>query len=586
MKRRMDWMRLTALIGIPITAASLNVMAGMNTTSLPNGAELSVSVTDPVTSTEFQVPHNQPNIDVDVEGEASVGEGDPNVTLVYVIDVSASTLASCDSGNILDCEKQAVLNLNTSPNISSVDEVGVVVYGEGGAPADMTPAGGDDPITAPDAGPGDVATVVNSIYTESDIPCDAGVGAFANKNVGCDGTDFSAGLAAATTVVNASSNGTNLVIFLSDGLSNQEEGLGFGGELAVLQASGAIVHAFAVGAGSSCAGGSYGALQDMADATGGSCTSVVDPSTLPDILPDLISTSLDEVTVNGGPTTTIPAVPQDGPITVDYNATVANLEPADHDICATATGHDNAGAGNVTQCETIHLLQLMASPLDEINELNSDNTHTVTAEIVGGSGPVRDISFVVGGQNAASAVPSNAALPTAPNSPVDFIYTVPQTCDSLGADSITVSAVIGGSEDSIVLAKQWIDTVPPTLSCDAAVNPHGNNKPTAPGGGGQGQNQDGFYQLNTEDPTLDCEVTLTVMDESGYVFPGPFNPGDVIKYTQDDDVPQVQQSMGSGQGAAGAVSWHLTGHGDLHVTATDTSGNQSSTVCLVPQPPK
>jgi hypothetical protein len=130
------------------------------------------------------------------------------------------------------------------------------------------------------------------------------------------------------------------------------------------------------------------------------------------------------------------------------------------------------------------------------------------------------------------------------------------------------------------------DQVPPEVSCDPSVNPHGNRNPRAPGNGGQGQNQDGFYQLNAYDPTLLCEVTLEVFDGDGYVFAGIL-PGDVIKYTQDDSIPQEQKKMGSGRGQAGAVAWHLIGHGDLSFTATDTSGNTSAAaVCLVPPPPK
>jgi hypothetical protein len=573
-------------------------LAGSNSTTLPNGAELEVSIDDPVTSTEFNVPPGQPTIDVDVTGTASVGQGIPNVTLVYVIDVSASTLAPCgtDSDTILDCEKSAILGLNSSPGISSVDEVGVVVYGETGAAADMTPGGGDDPITAPDAGPGDVDTVVNSVFTSSTIPCPAGVAQFTNKNVGCDGTDYSAGLASAKTVVDASTNGINLVIFLSDGLSNQEDPPGFDANLAALAGTGAVVHSFAVGSGSSCVGGANGTLQEMADATGGSCTPVPDPANLPDILPDLISTTLEslEIEVNGGGKQVIsnddisPDLPAAGPVSADYLTTVTGLGPADHDICVTATGSDNAGADSVEQCETIHLLQLTATPDTETNDLNVDNGHTVTAAIIGGTGPDRDIDFAVGGQNAATATPANASINATPGgASVDFSYTVPQDCASLGTDTITVSTTIATVLASIDVTKDWVDPVPPDVSCDPTVNPHGNKEPQAPGKGGQGRNQDGFYQLNAEDPNLaNCTVTLQVVDGDGFVFPGPFLPGDKIKYTQDDFIPQEQKKIGSGNDKAGAVLYHLIGHGDLSVTGTDPSGNTTTDTCFVPPPPK
>jgi hypothetical protein len=122
------------------------------------------------------------------------------------------------------------------------------------------------------------------------------------------------------------------------------------------------------------------------------------------------------------------------------------------------------------------------------------------------------------------------------------------------------------------------------VSCDPTVNPHGKKQPQAPG---TGQNEDGFYQLNAQDPNLaNCTVTLQVTDGSGFVFPGPFLPGVKIKYTQADGAPQAQKPMGSGNGQAGAIAWHLIGHGDLTLTGTDPSGNQSSAICLVPRPPK
>lgn len=580
---------------LAIAFASTLAIAGPITTTLPNGAELSVSLDDPVSSTEFNVPAAAgpgATIDVPVAGTASIGEGNPNVLLVEVVDVSFSVTADCDGGDILDCEKQALSNLNSSPGIQSVLDLGVVVYAAEGAVADMTPGGGDDPITDPVANAGDVATVVNSIFHGTQAIFFGGVDQFTHKEVSDVSTNFTVGLDNALTVVNASAAQTKIVVFLSDGESNTG-GAGFNDAVDAIANADGTIYSFAVGADSSCTGGTDGTLEYMAITTGGTCTEVENPADLPDILPDLIGTTLDnvQVKVNGGdtPTATDVVLPADGPVTTNFDATASSLGVGDHEICATATGSDMLVPQttlDVTECADIHLLQLTASPADAVNELNSDNTHTVTAEILGGSGPVRDIGFVVQGQNAGTAVPSNAAIPAGPNTPVDFNYMVPQVCDSLGMDNIIVTATIGGVNESIQLNKEWIDTVPPELSCDPTVNPHGNNKPTAPGQGGQGQNQDGYYQLNTSDPTLNCEVTLSVMDEDGYVFPGPFNPGDNIKYTQDDDIPQEQKKIGSGQGQAGAVVWHLIGHGDLQVTATDTSGNQSFASCLVPEPPK
>lgn len=581
------------LMTLAVGSIATLAVAGSSSTTLPNGAQLSVSVDDPVTCTEFQVPAADPDdaIDVQVQGTASVGLGEPDATLVYVVDVSGSTDVGSGTGcaPILDCEQEFIKALNQAAiSDGSVDEVGVVVYADSANTADMSPDGGDQTIVAPDAD-SYVNTVVDSTYSDA-MGGNGGVAQYSNKAVG-QFTNCEAALQSALAVVNASTNGTNLVIFTSDGLCNT--GGTIADEVADLASVGAVIYSVAVGTGSDCDSdpASLGTLRDMADGTGGTCFEVSDPGNLPDIIPSLIGSTLEslEIEVDGGGQVAIPNadidpdLPQPGAVSGDYDTTVAGLGPADHEICVTANGSDvTGGTADVTQCETIHLLQLTASPETETNELNFDNGHTVTAEIVGGSGPTRDIDFLVGGQNAGTADPASDSIPADPNVAVDFVYTVPQECASLGTDTVTVSTVIAGVEDSIVLEKEWIDTVPPEVSCDPTVNPHGKKEPQAPG---TGQNEDGFYQLNAEDPVLDCPVVLTVTDGDGYVFPGPFAPGDNIKYTQASS-PQQQKKIGSAQGQAGAVLWHLIGHGDLSVTGTDTSGNSATAMCLVPPPPK
>jgi hypothetical protein len=120
------------------------------------------------------------------------------------------------------------------------------------------------------------------------------------------------------------------------------------------------------------------------------------------------------------------------------------------------------------------------------------------------------------------------------------------------------------------------------------VNPHGNKIPPAPGEGGQGQNQDGFYELLATDNLVDdcAPLELWVTDTgSGVVF-GPFEVGTKIKYTEDADaIPEIKK-MGSGKGKAKAIDWHIIGNGDARLTAVDQSGNTSAPVmCLVPPPP-
>lgn len=78
-----------------------------------------------------------------------------------------------------------------------------------------------------------------------------------------------------------------------------------------------------------------------------------------------------------------------------------------------------------------------------------------------------------------------------------------------------------------------------------------------------------------------------VADGDGFVYPGPFAPGDIVKYTEVGlGGKHRQKKIGSAEGEAGAVRWHLLGHGELTVTGFDPSGNQTTAMCFVPPPPK
>ncbi|MDH3262074.1 MAG: hypothetical protein OEM84_14085, partial [Acidimicrobiia bacterium] len=222
--------RLTTLTVLFLVVAALPALASSSMALLPDGTPIDVTLDAPLNGTEYVLPSGSTGVDVVVEGTASVGFGDGDATVVYVLDVSGSVnsaaLGNCGGDlngdsildSILDCQIAGVLALNEAAAISgSVDEVGVAVYGRFGVAADMTPAGADDPTTTPDAGPGDVATVARSVVAAVG---QAGPTQFTPKDVNRDRTNFAAGLAAAKTVVDASSNDTNIVVFLSDGQSN------------------------------------------------------------------------------------------------------------------------------------------------------------------------------------------------------------------------------------------------------------------------------------------------------------------------------------------------------------------------------
>lgn len=578
--------------------------------TLPNGTPISVTIDDPTTGDEFIVPAGSATTDVPVSGTASVGEGEPDATFIYVIDVSFSSL-NASGGNcggdrngdgtansILDCEIAFILALNAAAvTEGSVDEVSVVVYGEEGAVGDMAPDAGDQLITAPDAG-SNLATVAGSAFTSI---CVAGLSQFAARDVGCDGTDFAAGLTGVSTALGASTNGTNIVLFMSDGLSNQGDAE-FDAALDAVSGTGAVAQTIAVGELSGCTGGSAGTLQEIADETGGSCTFVENPEDLPDLIPDLIGSTLDSLTlsVDAGAPAAIPNseidpdLPQTGPANVTYATTATGLAPGARQLCVTANGTDVGGAGSVTECETVFLFQISLAPSDATNELGTPGqTHSVTATIAGEPGTVggRLVSFsIASGPNAGEVsdpgeCSPNADCTTDASGQVTWTYTATQGPLGLGDDDIAACfTVAGGATDCAGAVKHWVDTTPPLPACSETTNPSGANVPPAGSSlpNHSGQNEDGFYELTATD-AVDPDPEIFVLDGgSGTVF-GPFASGTRIKYTEANRAP-TQRPMG---GPGSAVAWHIWGTGDAFVYAVDDDGNASDPVaCLVPPQPK
>ena len=589
---------------------SAGVLAGSNSTSLPNGANLSVSIDSPQSSTEFLVPGGSSAIDVNASGTASIGVGEPSAVFAYVVDGSGSTGSGGGTGcsPVLSCEKQFFEGLNNGAIADgSVAEVGVVVFGAGAVAADMSPSSGDQLLTSPAAdvdtnGVRDVSTVINSATTNG------GVGQFTARSSGGGSTNFTAGLQSVLTVLNGTSvtNPSLNVVFASDGASNSGGG-GFGAAVSALANAGVTVNTIAVGSGTSCTSGSAGTLKQIADGTGGTCYQVSDPGNLPDLITNLIGSTLTslQISVDGGAATSIPNtditpnLPQPGAASVSYDTVVPGLGVGDHEVCVTANGVDASGnAGSVTQCETIHLYGFTLTPESATNELSAANSHAMTAILSGDHDLAgRNVSFTVSGQNAGATgtCNPNADCTTDSTGQVSFTYSVPIAPSSLGSDTITASLTLADPSGETAIAtatKEWIDTTPPVSACVESVNPHGQTTPpagstTLPGAKG-GQNEDGFYQLLATDdvwPASSLEIFVTDTG-SGTVF-GPYAVGTVIKYTQDPSAVPEAKSIGSGNGQAGAVEAHVIGNGDAAIYSFDGSGNTSAPVpCLVPPPPK
>ena len=591
---------------------SVPALASSSATLLPNGTPINVSLDAPIDGTEYVVSSPSGVVDVDVVGTASVGFGNADATVVVVMDVSGSVNlpANGECGgdlnadgivdSILDCQIAGALALNQAAITSgSVDEVGLAVYGEFGAVADMTPGGADDPTTEPAAGPDDVETVARSVVARPDH---AGPTLFTPKDADRGYTNFAAGLQAAKAIVDVSTNGTNIVVFLSDGRSNAGFPT-FHADVAALAATGAVAHTFAIGA-SACSGGTNGTLQAIADGTGGTCTQVSDPAQLAGVLSGLLGSTLDtlELSVDGGAPVMIPnadislPLPHAGPVVVNYSTPALSLGVGAHPMCVTASGTDAGGVGDAGPvCTTVYVYAIDLTPPSATKELGVDTTHTVTAAILGEPGTVgsRLVTFTVtDGPNAGTTGTCTLNVDCTTDGAGNVSWTFTNTGGG-GTDTIQACFTVQTPTGQTGCARatvRWADTTPPLAACLPGPNPHGDKIPPAgssslPGAKG-GQNEDGFYDLMAED-LVDPNPLVYVIDQgTGHVF-GPYPAGTIVKWTQAPGAQPSEKKMGSNKGQAGAVDYHLKGQGDMLVYAVDASGNASDPlVCLVPPFPK
>ena len=583
------------------TALAANPESGTTTTNQELGVEITLDP-DPGAAHWLGEP-------LEADAVATLGEGD-FANVVYVLDVSASMEATASQdinpppgigpeddcngdvtlGTALDAACFGLIALNQSLGSGANIDVGMVAFGVGAKTADMSPALGAQTFTSPpdvdmdNAGGPDVEQVIRS----ADTGTSAGIGLFTPDITPGFGsaTNYNAALTAMNNAF-ASQPGTeiNRAFFISDGNPSQFT-TGPGSPLDAV-AAGTIVDTFAIGsfAPGSCNPGQ--ALRVIADSTGGTCTEVADPSTLNTVLPAALTniTSL-ELRVDGN---LVASTSGSEPISMqllDVDIT-SDVVPGTNLIEATATAADGTV---VTADVTVEVVDMTLTPAHEVNELGSDNEHTVTATLLGSPSVVagQSITFEVTGQN-----------PTGPTDVVtdgsgvaEFSYTVPIEADSLGLDTISATVTIDDHTATLEVTKEWVDTTPPEAACLETFNPSGKNIPRAPGNGGQGQNQDGFYELTGSDDVFgseDLEVFMVDTD-SGTVF-GPFPVGTKVKYTEANGTTPRMQAMGgnngNGSGGGTAVDFHIWGNGDASTFVIDGSGNVSDAAsCLVPPAPK
>ncbi|RLK58255.1 hypothetical protein CLV68_4351 [Actinokineospora cianjurensis] len=304
-----------------------------------------------------------------LRGTAAVGDSSlpPDTALVLVVDISGSTNTTCAPSTILRCEITAGTGLLHQAALEgSVGSVAVVAFATTARAADLSPPEVyDNPLTeyvAPgtDAnhdGAPDTTTVLMSLDNDDDgenSDGEGGIGQFTPVGINVDYTNFPRAVTEAKRVAAAMPQRNKLIVFMSDGLNN---GGSVQGALEPITDT-IVFRTFAVGVDAVCGAASDPTtLAYIGYQTHGGCDTILDPTTLPDVLPGVVRSSLDGVflTVDGGPERRIDVdgLPHSGPYSTPYETTVNNLAPGGHRLCVTARGKDLYGNGSATRCRDI-----------------------------------------------------------------------------------------------------------------------------------------------------------------------------------------------------------------------------------------
>jgi hypothetical protein len=330
--------------------------------TLPAGTELKaelVSLSSPA--------GNQQNL----RATAAIGatQAAANTTLIYVFDLSASTLNGEGCGNDanqdgkantpLDCEIAAGAALNEQAvKNGTVAQVGLIGFASGATPADLSGADKRQALVEPDAdvnanGTPDVVDAMDSAFSGTrDQP--VGFRIFSHGTTDNTTTDFSSGIQAACEILRNTDSANRLVVFLSDGANRGGDPIS---SVPPCDPAAAF-QTFAVGAQASCTQESeLGNLQAVADLTGGTCTSVSDLTKLPEILRAVVLPQITrvELTVDGGDPVDVSdsasqGLPLAGPAEIDIDHDIAALGAGSHQLCLTVFASDAGGTGSVQSC--------------------------------------------------------------------------------------------------------------------------------------------------------------------------------------------------------------------------------------------
>ncbi len=474
-------MALTATgVCLAASLAAVTPAANAEDGNLPGGTSISVDIVTPADNSTH-LPGT-----VSLAGTAEVGTTTvvANTGLITVVDTSGSTsstgAAGCGNPNpsdpsnsILDCEIIAAANVNTAAaSLGTVASVGAIAFATTAVTADVNPTGGNQPVTTPTANnnpdPGvDIEAVFRSMTQN-------GVGKYTNKAASGQ-TNYTAALQQVASLSSSMAQPTKVVLFMSDGAANA--GGPIASALAAIPAD-TTIHTFAIGNSATCALNSngLGTLQQIANATGGTCTKIVNANNLPSLVPGVISGQLLNlnVSVDGGAPTPItnatiaPDLPVTGPDTVDYTVDV-NLTGGPHELCVSAGGQDAGGPGSVTECIDV----LVQSPPGVDAGGPYDGVEGSPITLAGSaSDPDNDplttlwtISSVVGG-------------PCTLDDPASLDATL--TCDDDAVVDLTLSADDGAGPPITDTTTATVDNADPVVSLgDSSAGLNQNNSYTA-----------------------------------------------------------------------------------------------------------
>jgi hypothetical protein len=479
-----------ALITVIATGACLGASLGAVTTpanaedgNLPGGTSISVDIVTPADNSTH-LPGT-----VSLGGTAEVGTTTviADTGLITVLDNSGSTSASggssgCGNPNttdpaqsILDCEITSAVNVNQAAlSLGTVGSVGAIAFNTSAATADANPAAGTQQVTTPSANnDGDPGTDIEAVFRSI---TQTAIGKYTSVPTPGGLTNYTAALQQVTALSGQMTEPTKVAIFMSDGAANQ--GGPIAPALATIPAD-TTIHTFAIGSSATCTLNSngLGTLQDIANATGGTCTKIVNANNLPSLVPGVISGQLLNlnVSIDGGTPTPItnatiaPDLPVTGPATVSYTVDVT-LTGGTHELCVSAGGSDAGGPGSVIECIDV-LVQsppgvdaggpyagVEGSPITLAGSATDPDNDPLTT--------LWSVSSIVGGPCAlADAASLDATL----------------TCDDDAVVDLTLSADDGAGPPITDNATATVDNADPVVSLgDSSAGLNENKTYTAP----------------------------------------------------------------------------------------------------------